>query len=106
MNVQTRIEQKISAEVEPEFINVENESYRHAVPKNAETHFKVTIVSDTFNKMNLLARHRLINKILQSELDGPVHALALHTFTSSEWVEKNGFTRDSADCLGKGKTQK
>lgn len=103
MNVQTTIEKKITDKVSPEFLKVENESYRHAVPKNSETHFKVTIVSDTFNEMRLLARHRLINKVLKTELDGPVHALALHTFTSSEWSEKGGLTRNSADCLGKGK---
>jgi BolA protein len=32
-----------------------------------------------------LARHRKINAILKAELDGQIHALALHTFTADEW---------------------
>lgn len=102
MNVQSTIEQKVTAQIKPDFLKVENESNRHAVPANSETHFKVTVVSDTFNKKTLLARHRLMNQILQSELQGPVHALALHTFTNSEWQERNQLTRDSGKCLGKG----
>ena len=102
MKIQMLIEKKITDHLLPDFLKVENESHRHAVPENSETHFKVTIVSDRFNEMRLLARHRLINQLLKIELDGPVHALALHTFTNSEWAIKEGLTRNSADCLGKG----
>ncbi len=84
----------------PSFLKVENESDRHAVPKNSQTHFKVTVVSDTFSEMPLLKRHRLINQLLSIELLGPIHALALHTYTSSEWLERNGLIRDSGRCLG------
>ena len=103
MNVQSVIEEKITAQIKPEFLKVENESARHAVPKNSETHFKVTVVSDTFNNMMLLARHRVINEILQNELRCPVHALALHTFTKMEWLERNQLSRESGKCLGNKK---
>ena len=102
MNIQSTIEKKVTDQIKPDFLKVENESNRHAVPENSETHFKVTVVSDIFHNMRLLARHRIINKILQSELQGPVHALALHTFTNSEWRDRSQLTRDSGKCLGKG----
>jgi len=103
MNLQTIIENKIVEQVSPQFLNVENESSQHAVPKNSETHFKVTVVSDAFNDMRLLQRHRLINQLLKQELSGPVHALALHTYTVNEWAKRNGDVRDSARCLGQSK---
>ena len=35
-------------------------------------------------------------------LEGPIHALTLHTFTPSEWEEKNREANPSPDCLGGG----
>ena len=66
MKIQMLIEKKITDHLLPDFLKVENESHRHAVPENSETHFKVTIVSDRFNEMRLLARHRLINELLST----------------------------------------
>jgi len=102
MNVQSIIEQKISNNIRTNFLHVENESFRHAVPANSETHFKVTVVSSEFEGMPLIARHRLINKLLTDELTGPVHALALHTYTLKQWDDKNKQSPDSANCLGGG----
>jgi BolA protein len=48
-------------------------------------------------------RHRLINDLLAEELAGPVHALAMHTYTPTQWAEKNQISPDSAKCLGGGK---
>lgn len=100
MKVQTIIEQNIKQGIAFEFLNIENESYRHAVPVNSETHFKVILVSDIFEGMPLLARHRLVNELLSAELAGPVHALALHTYTSAQWLEKKQMAPDSGKCLG------
>lgn len=103
MNLQTLIEKKIIQSISPDFINVENESMNHAVPKNSETHFKVTVISELFSTMPLLKRHRQINKLLEVELEGPIHALAIHAYTNAEWLEKNKMIPDTAKCLGKRK---
>lgn len=103
MNVQAIIEKKLSDNIEIIFLDVENESHRHAVPVNSETHFKVTIISPVFNDMRLIARHRLINELLKEQLAGPVHALALHTYTPEQWQEKRMISPNSADCMGGGK---
>lgn len=105
MNVQASIEKKIADNILVDFLKVENESHRHAVPANSETHFKVIVVSNDFAGMLLLARHRLVNNLLKDELAGPVHALALHTFTPAQWREKNTTARDSGNCLGGRKLQ-
>lgn len=42
----------------------------HNVPAGAESHFKVTVVSEQFNGKRLVARHQWINQILAEELAG------------------------------------
>jgi stress-induced morphogen len=103
MNVQSIIEQKISDNIHTNYLQVVNESFRHSVPENSETHFKVTVVSSEFEGMLLIARHRLINALLKDELAGPVHALALHTYTLKQWDAKDQQSPGSANCLGGGK---
>ena len=85
------------------YIDVTNESHMHSVPAGSESHFKVVLVSDSFAGKRLVQRHQLIYGLLAEQLAGPVHALALHTYTSEEWVEKNGNAPTSPNCLGGSK---
>ena len=80
-----RIRQLINQHISSEYFLVEDESHRHHVPKDAETHFKLTIVSKTFFEMPRIARHRLINQILASEFKQGLHALSLHCYTPDEF---------------------
>ena len=108
MNTQSTIERKLGA-LNPQFLRVENESYRHNVPPGAESHFKVTVVSAQFDGKTLLARHRVVNEILSQELSAGVHALALHTMTPDEWRARDngngGGGRESPPCLGGSSAQ-
>ena len=103
MTVQNIIEQKLVDSIPLLGLEVINESHMHNVPKGSESHFKVIIISDDFEGERLLRRHQRINKILASELDNKIHALALHTLTSKEWTEKGGTAMPSPQCLGAGK---
>ncbi|MEL0630244.1 BolA family protein [Psychromonas aquatilis] len=103
MVVQQTIQDKLANRFQAEFLLVENESHNHSVPANSETHFKVTLVCDEFDGLRLIQRHRLVNEVLADELAGPVHALAMHTYTPQQWVEKNQTSPNSAQCLGGGK---
>ena len=68
MSRKQRINDELSALLNPKFLIIEDESINHNVPKGAETHFKVIAVSSLFENLNLVARHRLINKSLDNEL--------------------------------------
>lgn len=103
MTVQEIIEKKIKEQINIEYLKVENESSMHAVPVNSETHFKVVLSSVQFIGMSLIARHRLINHILAEQIAGPVHALALHTYTPEQWQQKKNISPLSSDCLGGSK---
>ena len=89
-------------ELSMEHLEVSNESHMHAVPKNSETHFKLVLVSEAFVKQRPVKRHQMIYALLAKQLAGPVHALALHTYTPAEWRKKNRLSPDSPDCLGGG----
>ena len=100
MKIQTSIEEKLHVALTPSHLEVLNESSNHNVPPGSESHFKVTVVSDEFEGKMLIARHRIINKLLAEELAGAIHALSIHSFTPSEWSDKNGKSRQSPPCLG------
>lgn len=103
MRVQEVIETKLANGINAQHLTVENESHNHNVPEGSESHFKVVLVSADFDGKALLARHRIINKILEEELQGKIHALALHTYTESEWQDAYGTAPMSPPCLGGGK---
>ena len=100
MNVQDLLHEKLTAHLEPEHLEVENESHRHRVPAGAETHFRVVIVSDRFAGLGLMARHRLVHEVLAEELAGPLHALSIQAYSPEEWRAREGRTPDSPPCLG------
>jgi BolA protein len=107
MTIQENITQKLTDAFSPEHLEVVNESHMHNVPEGSESHFKVLIVCDEFEDKMLIARHRLVNKVLDMELkkdksEGGIHALALHTMTMDEWFKK-GKAPESPECLGGGK---
>ncbi len=104
MSIQQRITEKLQQAFSPEHLEVINESHMHNVPEGSESHFKVFIVSDDFAGKTLIARHRMVNEVLKDELDGGIHALALHTKTMQEWFDQGG-APESPECLGGGKNQ-
>lgn len=106
--LEDRIRQKLENELKPSVLEIQNESNKHSVPPNSETHFKVVIVSDRFEGLTRIARQRLVNQILVDEMKpGLIHALTQKTMTLAEW-RANGAAHDfqSPDCLGGSKSDK
>ena len=91
MTVQSRIEEMLTQRFAPERLAVINESHMHAghhpdITGAGETHMRVRIVSQTFEGMSRLARHRAITELLQPELDAGLHALAIEPSAPGETV--------------------
>jgi len=101
--VQSAIEVKLNSTFQPAVLEVVNESYMHSVPPGSETHFKVVIVSDKFSGKRSVARHQMVYKTLTDEVAGPVHALAIHTYTKDEWHTTGAASPDSPKCMGGSK---
>jgi BolA protein len=104
MTVQQEIEQQLAELLAPAFLEVANESHQHSVPANSETHFKVVVVSDQFEGKRKVARHQQVYGLLATQMQGPVHALALHTYTPGEWQSRQQAAPQSPECQGGSKS--
>jgi len=99
-SVQQTIEARLQA-LSPAFLRIENESHMHSGPA-ADSHFKVTLVSDAFSGVRAVARHQKVYGLLQEELQGAVHALALHLYAPDEWQDESQIPA-SPSCKGGSK---
>ena len=103
MTIQRQIETQLTGLMDPELLEVSNESNQHSVLSNSETHFRVVIVSDCFTGQRKVTRHQQVYGALSVQLQGPVHALALHTYTPGEWRERQQLAPESPACHGASK---
>ena len=81
MTMQQTITQKLDAALQPQSLDVIDESHQHAGHSGArpggETHFRVRCLSSAFAGKSRIERHRIVNAALADELKLSVHALAL-----------------------------
>lgn len=103
MSRNERIQERLQATLCPMHLEVIDESHMHSVPEGAESHFKVVAVSELFAERKLVGRHRLVNQALKEEFESGLHALALHTWTPEEWLERGGVAPESPQCMGGSK---
>ena len=88
MSTKDAIINKLREAFLPESLDVTDESHLHeghaGHRPGGETHFRVYIVSPAFKGKSRLERHRMINALLEAELSGGVHALAIHAQAPGE----------------------
>jgi len=82
------ITKKLTEALEPQSLEVVDESHRHeghaGHRPGGQTHYRVYIVSEAFKGKTRVERHRMINELLSAELAGSVHALAIHAAAPGE----------------------
>ena len=106
MTMQQIIKTKITDAISPKHLEVINESHMHNVPPGSESHFKLVIVTDTFEGLPRVRRHQQINGLLADELKGSIHALSMQTLTSDEWSKRNNEVMTSPSCRGGSKAER
>ena len=84
-----RIEALLQDKLNPQLLNVVNFSHEHNVPEGSESHIRVFAVSEAFEGLRVVKRHRLLYGLLQEELNGGLHALQLDLHASSEWTDQS-----------------
>jgi len=99
-SMQSHLTEQLQTALSPSHLEVVNESSNHSGPAT-ESHFKLVVVSKVFEEMKLVDRHRFINKLFKEELTN-IHALAMHTYTPSEWKARRS-SPDSPLCSSKTK---
>lgn len=82
-----RIEQCLREALQPEQLQVRDDSAAHAGHAGAaggKGHFRVRIVSERFAGLSALQRHRLVNQALATLWDSDLHALSISALTAEE----------------------
>ncbi|TNN33773.1 BolA-like protein 1 [Liparis tanakae] len=97
--VESSIRTKLTEGLQPDHLEVHNESHMHAVPAGSESHFRVLVVSSRFEGLPLIQRHRLVNEALKEELSSSVHALAIQVKTPAQWGGRTTLEK-SPPCMG------
>ena len=84
---------KIKFQVEkffnPSFLEIKDNSKAHRGHKNfpqgvSETHFELTIISDKFEGISKINRHRMVTDLLKEEFDKGLHSLELKLYLPNE----------------------
>ena len=101
MTIAAIMETKLIGEFSPTRLRIDNDSKRHAGPAT-ESHFRLVIVSDTFEGQNRVQRQRRVYTCLSEELAGPVHALQLKCLTTNEYDAADGEVTLKAPPCGGG----
>ena len=89
MNAQRieRMQALLEAAFAPESMQIDDDSHKHVGHEGAKGglgHFTVSIVSEKFNGMNMLARHRAVYAALGDMMQTDIHALAIDAVSSDE----------------------
>jgi BolA family transcriptional regulator, general stress-responsive regulator len=88
LRVAETIERKLRQALSPSALSVIDESHLHqghaGHRPGGESHFRVKLESAAFVGQNRVARQRMVYRILDEELKGPVHALALEARAPGE----------------------
>ena len=84
MNRVERIRQALQEALDPELLEVKDDSHRHAGHEGARDgrgHFKVHVVSAAFEGKLPLARHRAVYAALGTMMETNIHALSIRAET-------------------------
>ena len=89
MKRKTNIENLILKNYEPEFFSVLDVSEQHRghqnFRENVESHFEIIIVSEKFQNLNRIDRHRMVNQSLREEFSSNLHSVIIKTYTIEEY---------------------
>lgn len=83
----TTIERLLKAAFAPQELLVKDQSHLHAGhagAKEGKGHFDVTIVSERFDGVNRIGRHRLVYDALDTFMESDIHALRINAFSPTE----------------------
>jgi len=81
------IEDKLRATLEPESLDIIDDSHKHAGHAGAKSgggHFDLTIVSGQFSGQSTVMRHRMIYDALGDMMQTEIHALSIKAFSPQE----------------------
>ena len=88
MDTVSTIESILRERFDPTHLELRDDSAWHAGHVGANSpggHYRVTLVSESFEGLSRLEQHRAVNEALQELFGTRIHALELRTAAPSEW---------------------
>lgn len=86
-NRQVQIQSELEKYFQPTELLVKDQSHLHAGhagARDGKGHFDVTIVSQAFDGLTRVQRHRMVYDALSQLIESDIHALSIRAFAPSE----------------------
>lgn len=88
MHMDDLIKRLIEENLHPSHMELINESFKHAGHAGdngtGQTHYKLIVVSDMFEGMSRVERHKHVMLILEGAFETGLHALSLELYTPQQ----------------------
>lgn len=81
------MESELIAAFDPVYIDCGNFSDQHRLAPGSESHFQVTLVSEKFNGLSRVQRHKLVYQVIKRHFEAQLHAAVLNLYTPEEWAK-------------------
>tara|TARA_B100000959_G_C14837761_1_gene564665 strand:+ start:490 stop:732 length:243 start_codon:yes stop_codon:yes gene_type:complete len=75
------IKEKIHASIDNAQIDVKDTN-------GTGNHFSILVISDIFNDMSLIERHKIIHQCLKKYISNEIHAIQLKTLSKKEYEDQ------------------
>ena len=81
-----RLQAALQNQFTPSHLVVIDDSHKHS--KGEDSHYRVVVVSDRFEGLGLVVRHRAVQDCVKDLFAEGLHALAISAKTAEEWNGK------------------
>ena len=96
MNLVQEIKSRLKKTIAIDHLTIMDDTGKHLRHQHYDggRHFKIIIVSSTFEGLSLLDRHKLVYQALNGMIKNDIHAIGLKTIATSEYINE----KDAESC--------
>ena len=90
MNIVHEIKSRLKKTIAIDHLTIMDDTGKHLRHQHYDggRHFKIIIVSSTFEGVSLLDRHKLVYQALNGMIKNDIHAIGLKTIATSEYINE------------------
>ena len=90
MNLVQEIKSRLKKTIAIDHLTIMDDTGKHLRHQHYDggRHFKIIIVSSTFEGVSLLDRHKLVYQALNGMIKNDIHAIGLKTISTSEYINE------------------
>ena len=90
MNIVHEIKSRLKKTIAIDHLTIMDDTGKHLRHQHYDggRHFKIIIVSSTFEGVSLLDRHKLVYLALDGMIKNEIHAIGLKTIATSEYINE------------------